>query len=402
MAIEIRSPSEDELRDAMLAGTAAFAGELNDGDVERHKKTMPLERFLAAYDDGKPVGTAAAFPFDLTVPGGTLRAGGVTWVAVMPSHRRRGILTQFMQYQLNDLHERGEPLAILWASEPVIYGRFGYGVAAPVMSIEADRARFRFRDDPGATGTVRLVDSAEAAKVFPGIYDSIRTGIPGMFARTPAMWTEYKLADQKEWQEGASPKFFALYEREGKPEGYAIYRVKNEWVHGLPQGQVRVREAFGSSASATREVWRFLFGIDLVSRVDAELVDPASPLLLMVADSRSLRLRLFEGLWLRLVDIEAALRGRSYASDETVVLGVRDTLCAWNEGRYRVGASVERTDDEADLELDVGDLASVYLGAFDFHALARAERVRELRSGALERASALFRTERPPFCPEIF
>ena len=96
------------------------------------------------------------------------------------------------------------------------------------------------------------------------------------------------------------------------------------------------------------------------------------------------------------------MRGRTYATDGSVVLDVRDTLCPWNEGRYRVGASVERTGEEADLELDVGDLASVYLGAFDFHALARAERARELRSGSLERASALFRTERPPFCPEIF
>jgi predicted acetyltransferase len=402
MAIEIRSPSEEQLVDAMLAGMAGFASELHEGDLERHKKTMPLDRFLAAYDDGRPVATAAALPFELTVPGGTLPAGGVTWVAVMPTHRRRGILTQFMQHQLNDLHERGEPLAILWASESVIYGRFGYGISAPAVSIEADRARFRYRDDPGAAGTVRLVDVSEAAKVFPGIYDRVRTEVPGMFARTPAWWSEYKLADQKEWRDGASPKYFALYERDGEPEGYTIYRVKDEWAQGLPQGQVRVREVFGISPSATREVWRFLFGIDLISRVDAELLDPGSPLMLMVADPRSLRPRFVDGLWLRLVDVEAALRGRSYAADETVVLEVHDTLCAWNEGRYRVGASVERTRDEPDLELAVADLASVYLGAFDFHALARSERVRELRPGALERASALFRTERPPFCPEGF
>src|SRR6266568_7426088 len=166
MAIEIRSPSEDELRDAMLAGTAAFASELQEDDVERHKKTMPLDRFLAAYDEGRPVGTAAAFPFDLTVPGGTLAAGGVTWVAVMPSHRRRGILTQFMQYQLNDLHERGEPLAILWASESAIYGRFGYGMSAPSLSLDAERTRFQFRNDPGPSGATRLVDADEAYKLF--------------------------------------------------------------------------------------------------------------------------------------------------------------------------------------------------------------------------------------------
>ena len=174
-------------------------------------------------------------------------------------------------------------------------------------------------------------------------------------------------ADAKESRLGAGPKFFALYERDGEPEGYTIYRVKDEWEQGMPRGQVRVLEVAGVSQLATREIWRFLFGIDLVTRVNANVVDPGSPLVLIVSDPRSLGLRWHDGLWLRLIDVEAALRGRTYAADETVVLEVHDTLCPWNEGRYRVGASVEHSDDEPDLELDVGDLASVYLGAFDFH-----------------------------------
>ena len=107
-------------------------------------------------------------------------------------------------------------------------------------------------------------------------------------------------------------------------------------------------------------------------------------------------------LWLRLVDVEAALRGRTYAEGEPVVIDVRDEQCPWNAGRYRVGPEVTRTDDEADIELDVADLACAYLGAFDFHRLARAGRAREVRPGALERASLLFRSERVAFCPEEF
>jgi len=109
-----------------------------------------------------------------------------------------------------------------------------------------------------------------------------------------------------------------------------------------------------------------------------------------------------DGLWLRLVDVEAALRARTYAGDDAVVVEVRDALCPWNAGRFRVGAEVARTDDDADLELDVADLACAYLGGFDFHDLARAERVRELRPGTLERASGLFRTARPPYCADEF
>ena len=401
MAVEVRHPGEDELRAAMAAGTAGFGDELKDDEFERHSKTMPLDRFYAAYDDGSPVATTGAYPFRLTVPGGELPAGGVTWVAVLPSHRRRGVLTAMMRKQLDDLHERGEPLAILWASEAAIYGRFGYGIAAPETSIDAERARFAFRDDPGPTGVVRLVDRDEALQVFPPLYDAIRREIPGFVTRNREWWEHYKLADPEQWRRGSGPKFYALLELDGQPAGLAMYRIKQGWEHGYPTSELRVGDAFATSVRGTRELWRFLFGIDLVARVRGR-VDPALPLFLMVTDPRNVQLRVMDGVWLRLVDLEAALAGRAYASDDSVVAEVRDEFCPWNAGRWRLGPQPARTDDEAELELDVADLASVYLGAFDFHRLAAAERVRELKPGALERGTALFGTERPPYCPEDF
>jgi len=402
MTIEIRfAASVDELRTGMAAGTRGFGDELLDDDFERHSKTMAPDRFLTAYDGAAPVGAAASYPFTLTIPGGEVPAAGVTWVAVLPTHRRRGILTQFMRRQLDDVHERGEPIAILWASEAAIYGRFGYGVAAPTLMMNADRARFAFRDDAGAVGAVRILDTTEANELLPPLHEQVRRQIPGMIARSAETWSTYRFADPERWRRGAGPKFFAVYERDGAPEGYAQYRIKEDWDEGFSRAELRVHEAFGVTPAATREVWRFLFGIDLIVRVSGSL-DPGSPLFLSVVDPRSLHLRLGEGLWLRLVDVEAALRARSYVGDDAVVLDVRDDVCAWNAGRYRVGSTVERTDAGADLALDVADLASVYLGAFDFHALARAERVRELTPGAVDRASALFRTARPPFCSEDF
>jgi predicted acetyltransferase len=401
MTIEIRAASGDDLRAAMTAGTTAFGEELQDDDFERHSKAMAAERFLVAHDGRRPVGTTASYAFTMTIPGGELPTAGVTWVAVMPSHRRRGILTQFMRHQLGDVHERGEPLAILWASEAAIYGRFGYGVAAPTLSMNAIRARFALRDDAGAVGAVRLVDVAEAKELLPPLHERVRREIPGMVARSAEWWSTYRFADPERLRHGAGPKIFAVYERDGTPEGFAQYRVKDDWHEGFSRSELRVNEAFGVTPAAMREVWRFLFGIDLIDRVRGSL-DPGSPLFLSVVDARSLGLRIGEGLWLRLVDVEAALRARTYAADDAVVLGVGDAFCPWNTGRYRVGTRVEQTDDGADLELDVADLASVYLGGFDFHALARAGRVSELTRGALERASALFRTTRPPFCAEDF
>jgi predicted acetyltransferase len=308
-----------------------------------------------------------------------------------------------MRRQLDDLHDRGEPLAALWASESAIYGRFGYGIAAPAFTVNAKTAGFRLRDNPDPVGTVRLVEHKEAREAFPPIYEQVRPTRPGMLTRTQDVWDVYRLADEEFMRHGAGPKFYALYERDGVAEGYATYRIKSNWEKGIPQSELRVIEAIATGPISTRELWRFLFSVDLVSTVDAWLFDPGSPLFVSVLDLRRLGPRLSDGLWLRLVDVEAALRARSYVDHETVVLEVTDDQCSWNEGRYRVGGGgAERTADPADLRLDVADLASAYLGAFDFERLADALRVEELQPGAVARASALFRTPRPPFCPEVF
>ncbi len=402
MAIEIRTPAEDELRAAMKAGAAGFGEELRDDDYERERQSIDPGRFLCAYDDGRPVGTAAAYTFELTIPGGAVPAAGVTWVAVLPSHRRRGVLTQFMRHQLDDVHARGEPVAILWASEGPIYGRFGYGIAAPNVSLEADRSRFRLRGDAAPSATIRLLDAEEAYPAFVDVYERVRPQRPGMLSRSEHWWHAHRLIDVEHIRRGAGPKFYAVVELDGRPEGYAMYRIKENWEGGLPRSEVRVIEAIAASPDATRELWRFLFSIDLTARVDADIFDPASPLFLLVDDPRSLGLKVGDGLYLRLVDLEASLRARSYAASDPVVLDVRDDLCPWNGGRWRVGPDVAHVDDDPDIRLDVTDLASAYLGGFTFEELVAAGRAEELRAGAVPRASALFRTAQAPFCPEVF
>jgi len=402
VSLEYRTPSAEELATVLRTTYAAFGEEAKEDDIERWGGLMPLDRVLPAWDGDRPAGVTASWPFELTVPGGIAKAAGVTWVGVLPSHRRRGVLRELMCRQLDDVHERGEPLAILWASESVIYGRFGYGVAAPATELNAERGAFELRDDPGPRGSMRLVDAAEAAERFPPIYERVRSERPGMLSRSKDWWTQGRLADPEHWREGSGPKFYALLEIDGEPAGYALYRIASKWEGGTPKGEVHIVEALAIAPEATAELWRFLFGIDLVVKVKSDAVDPAWPLFLMAADPRRLHLSVSDGLWLRLVDLEAALGARTYAADEPVVLEVADDMLPRNAGRWTVGSKLARSDDEADVALHVTDLASAYLGAFSFERLAAGGRATELRPGGLARATALFATPLPPYCPEGF
>jgi predicted acetyltransferase len=404
VSLAYRSPTADELAAVLQTTHDAFGEELKDDDLERQRAVMPLDRVLAAWDDGRPVGVTASWPFDeLTLPGGrTAPAAGVTWVGVLPSHRRRGILTELMRRQLEDVHERGEPLAILWASEAPIYGRFGYGIAVPETSIDAERGAFKLRDDPGPRGSVRLVTAEEAAELFPPIFERVRKERVGLVSRTQDWWTKFLLADPEHWRDGASPKYYAYLELDGTPAGYAFYRVKSSWEEGTPRGALRLNEALATSPDATAEIWRYLFGVDLVARVKAERVDPSWSLFLMVHDARRLHVSIAEGIWLRIVDVSSALEVRPFNDAEPVVLDVTDELFPRNTGRWTVGPEPGRTEDDADVALDVADLGSAYLGAFTFERLAAAGRARELRPGGLARATALFATPIPPWCPEGF
>jgi predicted acetyltransferase len=406
--IEIRNPSRDEVRRVLETGAKTFSEAAHADEIERDERVLDPERVFAAYDGDKMVGTTADFGLTLTIPGGELPAAGVTLVGVLPTHRRRGILTQLMRAEIDAMTARADPLAILWASEGPIYGRYGYGIATVYASIRAERDRFRLRDDPAAVGSVRLVDEEEAARVLPPVYERVRRSTPGMFERSETWWRNYRLPDPEYRRDGAGPRYFAVLEIDGVDEGYARYRVKDDWQDSVSNSTLRVLELMAASPTATRELWRYLFGVDLVATVEAWALAVDNPLFLLVAEPRRLRMKLGDALWLRILDVGRALSARSYAADGSLDLQLTDAFRPENEGTWRIdadGGEAEVTrvgNGGADLRLDVADLASAYLGGFSFTRLARAGRVETLTEGALDRADALFRTSVAPWCPEVF
>jgi predicted acetyltransferase len=406
MGIDVRIVPEEDRERWFQVCSAAFSDEVRAEDKEADAKLLPVERRYGAYADGSLVGTAADFALTLSVPGGEVSAAGVTMVGVAPSHRRQGALNLLMQRQLADARDRGDPVAILWASEGPIYGRYGFGMATRVAGIDADRASMAFgAPDPGAR--VRLVDADEAAQAFPPIYEHVRRETPGAIVRSDDWWKLYRLRDPEWRRHGAGPWFHALLELEGEPAGYASYRVKGDWDEGFAQSQLRVIDPVATSPRAVHELWRFLFGVDLVQRVRSWPLPPDHPLFLFAREPRKLRLKIGDGLWLRILDVESALAARSYAEGGELVLELADSAFPENAGLWRLevrdgGAAVERGTGEPTLRLDVQALASTFLGGFSFAELQAARLVEELAGGGVAMADALFRTPREPWCLEVF
>jgi predicted acetyltransferase len=404
MAFDVRTVKDlDEFTSAVLAIGQYFGMTPREERMQRFLDQITLERMHAAWSDGTVVGGAAAFTFNVAVPGGDLPTAGVSVVGVYPTHRRRGVLRALMRAQLDDVHERGEPLAALWASEEPIYGRFGYGLASFCGEITLAREYTTFAQPFEPEGTLRLFEPDEALEVLPPVFERIRHDWPGMFSRNRLWWEHREIDDPEERREGAGPKRWVAYERDGSVEGYAVYRHKPGWEAGTTTAELRVVEALGSTPQALRDLWGYLLAVDWVATVKAWLLPPDHPLFLLLATPRRMKYRMGDALWLRLVDVGAALSGRRYPEGGTVVFEVADEFCPWNDGRWKLeGGAAERTKDEPDLRLPVQSLASAYLGGVSFGSLARAGRVEEVTDGALARADGLFRWDRLPWCPEIF
>lgn len=406
MDISLRSVSRAEFKYFLTTCEAAFGFGAKDAFVERVGRVLQPERTIAAFDGESMIGTAADWEFMFTIPGGKVPAAGVSLVGVLPSHRRRGVLTRMMREQLQRVHERGEPIAVLWASEGNIYQRYGYGTATMYSKIDLDRDRAQFRNPSPAVGQMRILDADKTVDVLADVYDRVCDVTPGMFERSRAWWEASTLHDSEDERDGGGPLFRAVWEHDGRAEAYALYRLHQEW-DTMPIGHVLVKEAIGTSPLATREIWRFLIGIDLVARIKAIAQPAVHPLLLMLAEPRRLRARLSDALMVRIIDVKAALEARSYASDGTIAFDLSDPQFDHNQGRWQLRvesskAAVERTTADPDVVLTVADLACVFLGGFTFRQLRYGGSVEELRPGALWEADSLFRTETEPWCPEIF
>ncbi|HTG47488.1 MAG TPA: GNAT family N-acetyltransferase [Actinomycetota bacterium] len=401
--MEFRAIEPEELDAFLLSLSHAFSEVVPDEEeLEADRQRLEPDRCFAAFDEDRIVGCAGAFSWRTTVPGGAaVPTAGVTTVGVLPTHRRRGITRELMGRLLDQAHERQEPLATLFASQGAIYGRFGYGMATALIDLDVLVERAAFVPSYEPHGRMRLLDRDQALPLMRGVYDAVAAARPGMLvlSEDDFAWLN------KEYGKREEKLFYAVHEDDaGTPDAYVTYRAKHEWPEGLPHVELKVRHLFAATPQGAADVWRYLLDIDLISKVLAENRAIDEPLRWLVQEHRAVRTKLFDGMYLRPVDVSAALAARGYAADGRVVLRLADPFVPRNEGTFELvagedGALCVRTDADADLAADVTAVGAVYLGGVTWRELARAGRAIELTDGAADRADLLFASDPPPWEP---
>ncbi|HEY3187966.1 MAG TPA: GNAT family N-acetyltransferase [Solirubrobacteraceae bacterium] len=410
MAVAIRTVERSELlawQAVLDVGfhQASLAPERAEAVAEDFAQEVEWPRIQGAFDDGRVVATFRSFATRLTVPGGEVASAAITNVTVSPTHRRRGLLSRMMAGDLAAARQRGEPVAILIASEWPIYGRYGFGPAADIVNFEVDALSAGFARE--GDGETRLVEPAELAAAGPAVYEAHRRSTPGAIERPERWWRQRTGVDPVRREPPVTQRCALALDAGGAPAGLLVYHVDEGWDDWRPRAKLHVRDLFGATPAAEARLWRFACEVDLVATVHADERSVDEPLPWLLRDARAVRQRLkTDFLWARVLDVPAALAARRYLREGELVLEVRDAA-GLAAGRFALrggpdGAECEPTAAAAEVELDVGALSAAYLGGRSLLTLAAAGWAQELRPGALARADAMLHSPVAPWCATMF
>lgn len=399
MAVEIRVPADDDFEALAIADGRAFGAHFTPEHLAEVRPLMDLDRFRIAVDGGRIVGVAGSYALDMTLPGGaTVATGGVTWVSTALTHRRQGVLTRLMAAVHDDIDGRGEPLAALTAAEAGIYERFGYGMASQHWATSLDRRQARLSDPvpPTARGVCYL-EGDEARAHLPAVWERHRRTRPGETDRPDVLWDTY--ARRRARSDGAASPACYL----GHRDGYAVYRVTEQWHLGQAGHHLDLIELVALTPEAHRALWATLLDADLVGPIEMSRTAPDEVLPYLLTDFRALRtVSLNDGLWVNVRDLTRVYSARTYAVADRLVIEVIDAP----GGPVRLaieggpgGGAVRRVRSRADLTATHAAMGALSLGGIRASLLAAAGRLSGRSPEALRRADAFFAGTGPaPLC----
>jgi len=392
MSIELRTSTWDDFPSVKVINARGENGYRSQVDFDAHRLVFTPDRSIMAFDGKNMVGNALSYEMDMYIPGGLSKIAAVASVSVQATHRRKGINRSIMKYQLEDIHSRQEPLAVLQASESIIYGRYGYGMASFENNLEIEKTRSAYAIDHVPEGQSYFIEESEAREIFPQIYAKAIENRVGMVRRNENWW-EFRFREPG--LKGGDPKsWFVKYQKNGENDGYLRYTINDV--------ELNVIELIASSHEAYSSLWRLCLDMDLVDIIKAEHRPADEELKWMLADPRRLVEHSCDRYWVRLVDVKKALSQRLYSVDGSLTLEVRDSFLPWNqevvELRSESGESSCATSNRnPDIVLSAGDLGAVYLGGINFSTLLAAGRIEEITKGSISKANLMFSTKRNPW-----
>lgn len=404
MSFELRSIRDDEVRRFRELLGISFGGDSKPEHDDRFRRIHGIERTVAAFDGDTMVATLGDFAMQMTVPGGAqLSTGGTTMVTVLPTHTRRGILRSMIRQHLDNAVERGDPTAALWASEPAIYGRFGFGLATEMHDVRLDA---RHLHGLAVTDDIdfEMVPPADVAEVVAPYWHQAAQERAGFIDRDEERWDD--IANEPDWQRGGATSMkHVVARRGGEIVGYVAYRQKEKWTNGVPEGLVLVLALVASDADAQLGLWRYLTTIDLFPIVEYPFCATDDLLPYAEGESRAIRRFRTDAMYVRLLDVATALASRTYEQDGELVIEVADSM-GYTGGRYSMvvadgQAEVSETDAVADISLDVRELGALYLGRSCCNTYAQLGLISG-EAAALRLLGQMFVTAQAPWCSEEF
>ncbi|HIF72319.1 MAG TPA: GNAT family N-acetyltransferase [Dehalococcoidia bacterium] len=410
MTIEYRQITAAEHRSFGVAIERGFGGHYSPSQEQYRldRLTLTPEMSMCAFDGGEIVGTSGAHPFETAVPGGAIiKNAGVTAVTVATTHRRQGLLNGMMKPLLRQERDKGQPVASLWASESIIYGRYGYGISIPHENFLIDTRKTKIKNSPEISGRIRFVNPDEARKLFPVAWEAAVNSHVGVPRRNDHHWDRWATG-LNESGDGWSKPFLIVYEEDGKVLGYANYLVKELHVFGEhAHGMINADDVIHSSAASHAALWNHLLNVDLYDTLNTWRSPSDDSLPWMLEDQRQLERKPYDGVWYRLMDVAEALSTRTYLAEGSLVLEVEDSFIPEWGGRFELtggpdGARCVPTTKAADITLPTASLAAIFLGGAKLGDLARAGRAEENTDGSIALADAMFATVRAPWCPMMF
>ena len=386
--------------DAWLQSTTRgfHGGQSSDELVAAIAASIAGRRTTGVWDDTAsdaltPVGTVDSFVSPLTVPGGRdVPAWAVSMVTVAPTHRRRGIARELLESELRAAVALGLPIAMLTVSESTIYQRFGFAPAALASTISIDTKRGRFVG-PVPDGRVQLVGIESARALIDDLYVAGRLASPGEIEVWPRRWDQiFGIADEKDVSK--RPRAARFDDASGTTQGVVVYRMKED--HHFESHTAQVEYLTANTPDAYAALWRFLLELDLTSSVTAQLRSVDEPVRWLLNDFRAMKVETYDHLWLRILDVPAALNAREFFAPLDLVIEVTDAL-GHADGRYHLGSTTTQVETAPALTLSVNDLSAIYLGGVNALTLQQAGRVVEHEAGAVAQLEAAFHSPVTPW-----